>query len=81
MKQTKPVKIALYFRSCFGYSSVSPVITASNMANCVSRPIVNIMKKNRNDHSGDIGICAIPSGYTTNTRPGPETKAVTNKLR
>ena len=38
------------------YSSTSPVTTASIMANCVSSPRVNSMKKNNNDHRGEIGI-------------------------
>lgn len=67
---------ALYLRRCLGYSSESPVITASNIANCVSNPIVRIIKKKRNAHNGDIGICAMPSGYTTNTRPGPMNKTI-----
>ena len=55
-----------------GYSSTRPVTTASNMANCVSRPNVNSMKKNSTAQNGEMGIWAIPSGYTTKARPGPE---------
>ena len=32
------------------------------------------MKKNRIAHSGEIGICAMASGYTTNAKPGPVSK-------
>jgi hypothetical protein len=33
---------------------------------------VNIMKKKRMDHTVAPGSVARPSGYTMNTRPGPE---------
>ena len=29
------------------------------------------MKKNSIAHKGDMGICEIPSGYTTKISPGP----------
>lgn len=35
------------------------------------KPSVIIIMKKRTAHSGDIGICARASGYTTNAKPGP----------
>lgn len=39
-----------------GYSSTRPVTTASNMANCVSKPNVNSIKKNKTAQNGEMGI-------------------------
>lgn len=71
-KHRRAINNSLRFFSKRGYSSTRPVTTASNMANWVSRPNVNNMKKNSTAQNGEIGICAIPSGYTTKARPGPE---------
>lgn len=37
----------------------------------VLNPRVDIMKKKRTDHKGATGRVVSPSGYTTNTKPGP----------
>lgn len=71
-KQRNAIKISLRLFSTLGYSSTRPVTTASNMANCVSSPRVSNMKKNRTAQNGEMGIWAMPSGYTTKARPGPE---------
>ena len=64
-KQTKhktAMNSSLRFFKKRGYSSTRPVTTASNMANWVSSPNVNNMKKNNTAQNGEIGIWAIPSG-------------------
>ena len=71
-KHRKAMNSSLRRFSSRGYSSTRPVTTASNIANWVSRPSVNSMKKNITAQNGEMGIWAIPSGYTTKARPGPE---------
>jgi hypothetical protein len=46
-------------------------LLASTQLTWLSSPSVRIMKKNNTAQTGEIGICAIASGYTTNTSPGP----------
>jgi hypothetical protein len=38
----------------------------------LSSPTNNIVRKNKTDHRGDIGICVTAFGYARNTKPGPE---------
>ena len=38
----------------------------------LSNPSVNNIMKNRMAHNVDPGSVAIASGYTTNTKPGPD---------
>lgn len=54
-----------------GNSSMIAVTTVSTMANWLSAPSMNNIRKKSTDHSGDAGIIASPSGYATNARPGP----------
>ena len=68
----KAINSSFRFLSTRGYSSTRPVTTASNIANWVSRPNVSNMKKNITAQNGEIGIWAIPSGYTTKASPGPD---------
>lgn len=55
-----------------GHSSTIAVIKPSTVQNCESKPINRIIKKNRNDHNGEIGNCDMAFGYATNARPGPD---------
>ena len=69
-------KIDLYIRWLCKSTLVRMVneVTASWFASgCTSelKPRVISMKKKRMAHSGATGICVKPSGYTTNTSPGP----------
>ncbi len=69
-----PTNISRFRARSVGYSSQSPVIMASIPPKVLSNPNVINIRKNIMDQKLDNGIVAIASGYTINTKPGPEKK-------
>lgn len=53
------------------YFTVIKLKHCTSLITWLSRPNVSSIKKNRMAHSGEIGIWAIASGYTTKASPGP----------
>ena len=55
----------------WGHKSTMVVTTVSKTVNCVPKPSVSSIMKNRMDHSGAIGNWETASGYTMNANPAP----------
>ena len=73
-EQTTNKTAILRLRNSVIFSSMMAVIMTSTFTNCVLIPNMMIIRKNKMDHSGDIGKYDMASGFTMNASPISEKK-------